>query len=43
MGDIEYLEHAEHQRQPQRDDEQPGGFDQPVEHDCQEQVHGAFV
>ena len=40
MGDVENLQHAEHQRQPQRDDEKPGRLNQPVEHDRQKEVHG---
>ena len=41
MGDVEDLQDAEYQRQPQRDDEQPRGLNQAVENDRQKEVHCA--
>src|ERR1700687_1488203 len=41
MGDIENRENAEYQRQSQRNNEQPGSLNQPVDNDRQKEVHGA--
>ncbi len=41
MGDVENFENAEYQRQPQCNDEKPGSLNQPVENNCQKQVHCA--
>jgi len=43
VSDVENLEHAEHQRQPQGNDEQPGSLDQPVKNNRQKQIHGAVM
>src|SRR5260370_30630957 len=41
MGDIENFEKAEYQRKSQRNNEQPGSLNQPVDNDRQKEVHGA--
>src|SRR3954462_6815384 len=39
MGDVENLQYAEYQRQPQCNDEKPGSLNQPVDNDGQKEVH----
>ena len=43
MGDIEYLQYAEDQRQAEGDDEQPRGLNQAIENNRQKEIHGVGV
>ena len=39
MGEVENLQHAEDERQPERDDEQPRGVDDAVDQDRRREFH----
>ena len=43
MGDIEYLQYAEDQRQAEGDDKQPRGLNQAIENNRQKEIHGVGV
>jgi hypothetical protein len=43
MGDVEYLQYAEHQRQAEGDDEQPRRLNQAIENNRQKEIHGVAV